>query len=611
VTKLRLYAVLAFVVGSCVTVATLPPTDAYFATSVEGVVEVTSGSWVVPSPSPEDPCTGDAPQPNTAYVDDDYSHSVDPPRFDTIKAALKWVDDGYTVRICAGTYRENVEVKNDDLHIIGDGADVTFVKAKDDDEDIFHIKGYDRIEISGLTLKKGDEGIDAKKSSGHNFHDNVLEDNEKGIELDGASDSMVHDNVFTDNKIGVYLTEADGNTVEHNELSGKNYGVYLEKSDHNDLNENHIVDSEKGIYLVKSNGTTVRGNSITGNKYGIYLRLKSGMDATIAENVIRDNKFGFKQVEEGSHAGDVTVAHNDFVDNDHQVQGDKLSQVTWDYGYDCAAPDGGNYWSNVTGADDHSGPGQDKDGSDGILDSSATLTDHAVDNYPFASEGGWSGGYGGTHCGEEDPIVHLEADPSRIPADGASQATITAFVTDETETPVPDGTSITFSTTLGTFTGGVTEIEGTTVGGYASVTLTAGDVPGVAIVTGTVGADSGQLEVELIEVEEAESSPTPGPTEVSPTPTETPTPTEEFLTPTPSETPTPLETPTSTEEPPTPTPSETPTPTEETPTEESPTPTEVTPTSEPTAEESLTPTEDTPTTVPTAPEETPTPTPTG
>jgi parallel beta-helix repeat protein len=229
---------------------------------------------------PGDACTGDAPQPNTAYVDDDYGHSVEPPRFQTIKAALKWVDDGYTVRICAGTYRENVEVKNDDLHIIGDGADVTFVKAKDDDEDIFHIKGYDRIEISGLTLKKGDEGIDAKKSSGHNFHDNVLEDNEKGIELDGASGSTIHDNVFTDNKIGVYLTDADGNTVANNELSGKNYGVYLEKSDHNDLNENDIVDSEKGIYLVKSNGTTVRGNSITGNKYGIYLRLKSGMDAT-------------------------------------------------------------------------------------------------------------------------------------------------------------------------------------------------------------------------------------------------------------------------------------------------------------------------------------------
>jgi hypothetical protein len=36
----------------------------------------------------------------------------------------------------------------------------------------------------------------------------------------------------------------------------------------------------------------------------------------------------------------------------------------WDNGY----PDGGNYWSNYTGVDHFSGPGQNESGSDDIGD---------------------------------------------------------------------------------------------------------------------------------------------------------------------------------------------------------------------------------------------------
>jgi len=480
-------------------------------------------SFPVSFPLPEDPCTGDNPQPNTAYVDDDYAYSVDPPRFKTIKAAVTWAHEGFTIRVCEGEYRENVEIKKDGLHIIGDGADVTFVKSKDDDEDVFEIKGADGIEIAGLTIKYGVEGIDAKDSGGHDFHDNVLYDNEKGIELDDASDSWIHHNTFVKNKIGIYLAESDGNTLEENNLSGKNYAVYLEKSDDNILRDNEISDSEKGIYLVKSDGTIVEGNTIVDNEFGIYLRLKSGMEATITRNVIRDNEYGFKQVKEDGHVGTVTVAHNDFTENDHQVAGDRLSQVIWDYGYDCFLQDGGNYWSHVSGHNDYSGPGQNKDGSDAILDTPVTLASHAVDHYPFENPGGWAGGHAGVNCSAEDPIVHLQAEPETLPADGVSFSTITAYVTDETDTPVPDGTMVTFTTPLGTFMGGGTEIEATTLGSQVVVVLTAGDEPGVAIVTAAVGVDSGQIEVEFIKVEEDPPEPGPQSTEVGPTPTETST----------------------------------------------------------------------------------------
>ena len=53
--------------------------------------------------------------------------------------------------------------------------------------------------------------------------------------------------------------------------------------------------------------------------------------------------------------------------------------TVWDNGY----PDGGNYWSNYTGVDEKSGPGQNQPGADGIGDSPQVITDKSTDQYPL------------------------------------------------------------------------------------------------------------------------------------------------------------------------------------------------------------------------------------
>jgi len=47
--------------------------------------------------------------------------------------------------------------------------------------------------------------------------------------------------------------------------------------------------------------------------------------------------------------------------------------------------------------------------------------------------------------------IELGADPTSIPADSSSSTTITATLTDSTGGAVSEGTSVTFSITLGTF----------------------------------------------------------------------------------------------------------------------------------------------------------------
>lgn len=91
--------------------------------------------------------------------------------------------------------------------------------------------------------------------------------------------------------------------------------------------------------------------------------------------------------------------------------------------------------------------------------------------------------------------ISLESQSESIPSDGASSTAITATVLDTTGNPVPKGTQVTFSTTLGTFPRGISgtgtitsRVTITTAGedGNAITSLVSGNKPGQAIVSATV-----------------------------------------------------------------------------------------------------------------------------
>lgn len=83
--------------------------------------------------------------------------------------------------------------------------------------------------------------------------------------------------------------------------------------------------------------------------------------------------------------------------------------------------------------------------------------------------------------------ITLSADPTSIPADGSTSTSITATLKDSAGNAVAEGTSVTFSTTLGTFSGGSTSktISTTDDTGVVVVSLIAGTTAGSATVTAT------------------------------------------------------------------------------------------------------------------------------
>ncbi len=79
-----------------------------------------------------------------------------------------------------------------------------------------------------------------------------------------------------------------------------------------------------------------------------------------------------------------------------------------------------------------------------------------------------------------------------LPADGVATATITAVVRDALNNPAPDGTVVSFTTTLGTIT-----FTATTTDGVATATLTSEPTSGIATITASALGTTGTVTVEF------------------------------------------------------------------------------------------------------------------
>ena len=105
-----------------------------------------------------------------------------------------------------------------------------------------------------------------------------------------------------------------------------------------------------------------------------------------------------------------------------------------------------------------------------------------------------AGSFGGSASVDFVPgpptTISVTAVPTSVVADGSSTAVVTATVTDALDRPVADGTSVSFSTTLGEIAP-----SAVTSGGVATAVLTSSTELGTAVITATVGGGGGQAEV--------------------------------------------------------------------------------------------------------------------
>ena len=171
----------------------------------------------------------------------------------------------------------------------------------------------------------------------------------QGIWLNFSSNNNICGNTVTDTWQGIWLNSSSNNSIYGNTITGSVGDIGLNYySSYNNVNGNVLENSKWGSGVAMgshSNHNSINGNNITGNNpSGIWL--------------------------DGGYLQNITVHHNNFIDNAQQVTAQELTNNVWDNGY----PSGGNYWSDYTGADAN---------GDGIGDTPYIIDTNNWDNYPL------------------------------------------------------------------------------------------------------------------------------------------------------------------------------------------------------------------------------------
>jgi parallel beta-helix repeat protein len=350
-----------------------------------------------------------------------------PQDFSTINAAITGASNGDTILVKKGIYNENIVI---DKPITLEGEDKASTIIDGSGKGTVVWINANVTVLSGFTIQ----------NSGKNFTDS-------GIYLNSAMGSSISENLVISNNIGIYMLESAKSHLENNNLSENkyNFGVFssdlqgyiqdigssntvngrpiiywvnqsnkqtpenagyvaainctditvsgasLEKNWQNllfaytiDSKVTHITSTlgEDSIWLIESSNCTVTGNNINENIWG-GLALVNSSGCTVEDNNLKSNGgYGIFL----SYSSDNAFYHNNFIANPKQTWLYGGNSNSWDNGY----PNGGNYWSNYTGADSKSGALQNQKGNDGIGDIPYVMDSNNVDNYPLIKP--WSVG---------------------------------------------------------------------------------------------------------------------------------------------------------------------------------------------------------------------------
>ena len=176
----------------------------------------------------------------------------------------------------------------------------------------------------------------------------------RGIYVQGQTYVTIRNIKIKTFESGILLDSfSNCDSIMSSKIEGNDYGIEcLAYSDNTTISRNNITANNLiGIWIVGSSNDTITGNIIAGTT-------QTGIDL---ESSFND-----------------TIYHNNFIGNTIQFSLYD-STAAWDNGY----PSGGNYWSDYSGTDVHSGPNQNMTGSDGIGDTPYIFDLNNVDNYPL------------------------------------------------------------------------------------------------------------------------------------------------------------------------------------------------------------------------------------
>jgi len=196
------------------------------------------------------------------------------PVYTTIQAAINAASAGYTIRVCPGTYDEDVDV-NKSLTLIGVNKTTTIIRGQ---------KAGDPGDIATSTVRLLAANIDISNFTitreGNNTTDWNSGLNLAGLSIQGAAaapNAVIHDNIFDGNRTGIDINSNIDSpvTVRNNVISNNRTGMIMRNETNNlTVVENDISNNwTKGVLFLNGSPNSARNcafinNNISGNWFG-------------------------------------------------------------------------------------------------------------------------------------------------------------------------------------------------------------------------------------------------------------------------------------------------------------------------------------------------------
>jgi parallel beta-helix repeat protein len=257
------------------------------------------------------------------YVNGDYfgySDGTAERPYQEIKEALDVAENGDTIYIFGGLYRENLVI-NKKIELIGGVNEIeTEIDCRFDDRYLIEVIA-DEVTIEDITVSDNDKSMTSPigaliclKSDNNRIISNIIGDTASyGIYISSQSkDNIISGNIINDTKIGINVYSSSTNDIIDNQISNcSEYGIYQESSkENNRIYGNNINNCTFGICIDRSNNINITNNIINGSEfYSIYL---------IASNdiLIQNNQF-FDSVGDGIYlfSSETEVSNNMFKNN--------------------------------------------------------------------------------------------------------------------------------------------------------------------------------------------------------------------------------------------------------------------------------------------------------
>jgi len=179
---------------------------------------------------------------------------------ESIQAAIDGADEGDTILLWSGTYKENFTIDKP-LILIGNGTDETIVDGMG--ENIVITVKANRTHLSGFTVKNStidevDKGFGILVGGTDMGDiiptiDCIIENiqfvkNDHGLGLRNTHETLILNNTFVENNVGLDLLLSDNNYICDNNISYNKNGLNLTDSNNNILFRNEIVSNENQAY---------------------------------------------------------------------------------------------------------------------------------------------------------------------------------------------------------------------------------------------------------------------------------------------------------------------------------------------------------------------------